>query len=52
MLLCLGEDVTLPKEQMKELQEVLTSSFFKSVKDVRTIKSVHFVDYIVLFFPG
>ena len=29
-----GEDTSLPKDQMKELQEVLTSSFFKSVKEV------------------
>ena len=31
---CSGEDASLPKEQMKELHEVLTSSFFKSVKEV------------------
>lgn len=31
-----GDEVSLPKEHMKELHEVMTSSFFKSVKEVRT----------------
>ena len=32
--LSVGEDISLPKEQMKQLHDVLTSSFFKSVKEV------------------
>ncbi len=36
----LGEDVSLPKDQMNDLHEVLTSSFFKSVKEVMLTDSL------------
>jgi len=36
--LSVGEDISLPKEQMKQLHDVLTSSFFKSVKEVSVME--------------
>ena len=38
----LGDDVSLPKEQMAQLRDVLTSQFFNSVKEVHVCLRANF----------